>query len=114
MKSGITLLPRPQWAVLIPDHHDAFIGWQDFLVIEAKLATNRTNAGARPPREGIALCQGILGCGSCGKPMSTRYHRNGHPAYECKSRLDLDNTPPAGRSLPPPSTTPWPPGCWKR
>src|SRR5947199_4553214 len=93
VKSGITLLPRPQWAVLIPDHHDAFIGWQDFLVIEAKLATNRTNAGARPPREGIALCQGILGCGSCGKPMSTRYHRNGHPAYECNSRLDLDNTP---------------------
>jgi excisionase family DNA binding protein len=93
LKSTITLLPRPQWAVLIHDHHDAFISWADHLSIEAKLATNRTNTGARPPREGVALCQGILACGSCGKPMSTRYHRNGRPAYECKSRLDLDNTP---------------------
>jgi excisionase family DNA binding protein len=93
LKSTITLLPRPQWAVLIHDHHDAFISWADHLSIEAKLATNRTNTGARPPREGVALCQGILACGSCGKPMSTRYHRNGHPAYECKSRLDLEDTP---------------------
>ena len=31
--------------------------------------------GARPPREGTALCQGIIGCGSCGRPMSTRYQR---------------------------------------
>ena len=39
-----------------------------------KLAANRTNAGARPPREGSALCQGIITCGSCGKPMRTNYH----------------------------------------
>jgi DNA invertase Pin-like site-specific DNA recombinase len=93
VKSTVTLLPRPQWAVLIQEHHDAFISWADHLTIEAKLATNRTNAGARPPREGVALCQGILACGSCARPMSTRYHRNGHPAYECTSRQDLDNTP---------------------
>ena len=29
-----------------------------------RLAANRTNAGARPPREGAALCQGIVFCGS--------------------------------------------------
>src|SRR5205807_138605 len=89
----ITLLPRPQWAVLIREHHEGFTSWDDYLAIEAKLAANRTNAGARPPREGLALCQGILACGSCGRPMSTRYHRNGHAAYECNSRLDLLNTP---------------------
>jgi DNA invertase Pin-like site-specific DNA recombinase len=93
VRSTITLLPRPQWAVLIREHHDGFIGWDDYLATEATLAANRTNAGARPPREGVALCQGILACGSCGKPMSTRYHRNGHAAYECNSRLDLLNTP---------------------
>ena len=38
---------------------------------------------------GLALCQGIITCGSCGRPMSTRYHRNGHAAYECSaSRAD--------------------------
>jgi DNA invertase Pin-like site-specific DNA recombinase len=79
VRSTITLLARPQWAVLIREHHDGFIGWDDYLAIEAKLAANRTNAGARPPREGLALCQGILACGSCGRPMSTRYHRNGRP-----------------------------------
>jgi Recombinase zinc beta ribbon domain/Helix-turn-helix domain len=93
VRSTITLLPRPQWAVLIREHHDGFISWDDYLTVEAKLAANRTNAGARPPREGLALCQGILACGSCGRPMSTRYHRNGHAAYECHSRLDLLNTP---------------------
>lgn len=89
----ITLLPRPQWAVLIREHHDGFISWDDYLATEAKLAANRTNAGARPPRERLALCQGILTCGSCGRPMSTRYHRGGRAAYECNSRLDLLNTP---------------------
>jgi DNA invertase Pin-like site-specific DNA recombinase len=93
VRSTITLLPRPQWAVLIREHHDGFIGWDDYLATEAKLAANRTNAGARPPREGLALCQGILACGSCGRPMSTRYHRNGQAAYECNSRVDLLNTP---------------------
>jgi DNA invertase Pin-like site-specific DNA recombinase len=93
VRSTITLLPRPQWAVMIREHHDGFISWDDYLAVEAKLAANRTNAGARPPREGLALCQGILACGSCGRPMSTRYHRGGHAAYECHSRLDLLNTP---------------------
>jgi len=93
VRSTITLLARPQWAVLIRGHHDGFISWDDYLAAEAKLAANRTNAGARPPREGLALCQGILACGSCGRPMSTRYHRGGRAAYECNSRLDLLNTP---------------------
>ena len=35
------------------------------------MAANRTNAGARPPREGSALCQGVIACGSRGKPMRT-------------------------------------------
>jgi DNA invertase Pin-like site-specific DNA recombinase len=56
-------LPRSEWAVLIHDHHEGYIDWDTFLANEARLAANRTNAGARPPREGIALCQGIVFCG---------------------------------------------------
>src|SRR5256714_7948472 len=63
VKSTITLLPRSDWAVLIHEHHDGFINWTDHLAIEAKLATNRNNACARPPREGVPLCQGNLACG---------------------------------------------------
>lgn len=43
---------REEWAVLIEDHHDGYISWQDFLITEAKLAANNTKRGARPVREG--------------------------------------------------------------
>src|SRR5689334_18990967 len=85
--------PRPEWAVLIKDHHEGYITWADFLANEARLAANHTAAGARPAREGIALCQGIIVCGSCGKPMMTNYHTGQRPAYECSSRRDRLTTP---------------------
>jgi DNA invertase Pin-like site-specific DNA recombinase len=75
-------LPRDQWQVLLCDHHEGYLSWEQFLANEAKLAANRTNAGARPPREGLALCQGVIYCGSCGRCMGTRY-QGGHGYYEC-------------------------------
>ena len=77
-----TELPRSEWPVLILDHHRGYITWEQFLAIEAKLAANRTTTGARPPREGGALCQGIIFCGGCGRPMST-YSAGGHDYYDC-------------------------------
>ena len=91
--TAITERPRAEWPVLIKDHHEGYITWADYLASEARLAANRTNAGARPPREGCALCQGIIYCGSCGKPMRTSYHTDARPAYECSSRADRLTTP---------------------
>ncbi len=91
--SGITLLPMSDWQVCIRDHHPGYLSWEDYLSNRAKIAANRTHTGARPVREGHALCQGIIGCGSCGRPMSTRYHRNGAAAYECHARKDQQATP---------------------
>jgi DNA invertase Pin-like site-specific DNA recombinase len=88
----ITERPRAEWPVLIKDHHEGYITWADYLANEARLAANRTNAGARPPREGSALCQGIIYCGSCGKPMRTSYHTDARPSYEC-ARADRLTTP---------------------
>jgi DNA invertase Pin-like site-specific DNA recombinase len=85
--------PRAQWPVLIHDHHEGYLSWADYLTNETKLAANRTNAGARPPREGSALCQGIITCGSCGKPMRTNYHTDQRPSYECARRADGLTTP---------------------
>ena len=90
--TGLIERPRAEWPVLIKDHHEGYITWADYLANEAKLAANRTNAGARPPREGGALCQGIIVCGSCGKPMRTSYHTDARPSYEC-SRADRLTTP---------------------
>jgi DNA invertase Pin-like site-specific DNA recombinase/transposase-like protein len=94
VRTKTTELARGQWPVVIHGHHPGYITWDDYLANQARLAANLTNAGARPPREGQALCQGIITCGSCGRPMTTRYHRNGHAAYECSaSRADHMATP---------------------
>jgi hypothetical protein len=57
---------REEWTVLIEDHHEGYLTWQEYLAIEAKLAANNTQRRARPVREGTALCQGIISCGVCG------------------------------------------------
>src|SRR6202044_2762552 len=85
-------VPRDQWQVLIPDHHEGYISWQDYLAIEAKMAANQSSAGARPPREGSALCQGIIYCG-CGRHMGVRYHDDGRAYYSCRARSDQQATP---------------------
>ena len=96
--TGLVERPRAEWPVLIHDHHEGYLSWADYLVNETKLAANRTNAGARPPREGSALCQGIIICGSCGKPMRTNYRSGQKPSYECARRAD-GLTIPTCRSL---------------
>ncbi len=94
VRTKLSERPREEWPVVIHDHHHGYITWDDYLANQARLAANLTNAGARPPREGFALCQGIITCGSCGRPMSTRYHRDGNAAYECSaSRADHMATP---------------------
>ncbi len=114
VRTALVERPRAEWPVLIKDHHEGYITWADYLAHEARLAANRTNAGARPPREGCALCQGIIVCGSCGKPMRTSYHAEARPAYECSSRADRLTTPTSGRWPLPSWMTRWPACCWTR
>jgi DNA invertase Pin-like site-specific DNA recombinase len=83
---------QEEWPVLIHDHHPGYIGWEAFLSDRRRLAANNTQRGARPPREGACLLQGIVLCGSCGRPMATTYSRG--PSYECgHSRADCVVTP---------------------
>jgi excisionase family DNA binding protein len=93
VRTSLIERPRAEWPVLIQDHHEGYIAWADYLANEVRLAANRTNAGARPPREGSALCQGIITCGSCGKPMRTNYRSGQSPSYECTRRADGLTTP---------------------
>jgi hypothetical protein len=75
---------REDWTVLIEDHHEGYISWPEFLATEAKLAANNTKRGARPVREGTALCQGIIMCGACGGRIGTRYSRKDRKVtYKC-------------------------------
>ena len=86
-------LPRSEWAVVIQNHHQGYISWEQFLANEQRLAANNTRKGQRPPREGSAICQGILRCGACGGSMTTLHRREGS-YYECgHSRADHISTP---------------------
>jgi excisionase family DNA binding protein len=94
--TAVNRRPREGWAVLIPEHHEGYITWAKYLEIEARLAGNRTGTGARPPREGVPLCQGIIFCGSCGMPRTTSYRRaDGSCDYVC-TRARSDATATAG------------------
>ena len=104
---------RTEWETLIVDHHPGYITWDRYLANEARLATNRTNTGARPPREGAALCQGIIICGGCGRPMDVHYVDR-RPHYDCPGPAPITSGPRrATRCGLSPSTSPSPGACSK-
>ena len=74
--------PAEDAAVLIRDHHRAYASWETFVANRQRLADNSTRRGAHPPREGAALLQGIILCGTCGRSMTVSYS-HGRPAYHC-------------------------------
>jgi DNA invertase Pin-like site-specific DNA recombinase len=86
-------LPQDRWEVVIPDHHPGYISWDTFCANQRQLAANQTQRGARPPREGNSLLQGIALCGHCGTSMGVTYSSSGAAHYRCRSRLDETHTP---------------------
>ena len=84
--------PIDSWSVLIQDHHQPYISWQQFLENQQILSHNQTNNPehllANIAREGRALLQGLILCGGCGRRLSPRYKGNGgiYPVYECSAR----------------------------
>ncbi len=77
------------WRVNLPEHHEGYIPWEEFLSNQVRLAKNRTNGEETllngPAREGLALLQGLLLCGHCGRALTVRYTGNGgiYPCYQC-------------------------------
>jgi DNA invertase Pin-like site-specific DNA recombinase len=90
--SRITKAPLDSWTVLIKDHHEAYISWDEFLHNQKVLENNQTNGEKTllggPVREGLALLQRLLICGICGRRLTVRYKGNGgiYPTYECNWR----------------------------
>jgi len=84
-------LPREEWLVLIPNHHEGYITWDEFEDNQRRLRETAQAYGKdrrkSPPREGPALLQGLAICGVCGRRMTVRYHsRQGElvPEYVCQ------------------------------
>jgi len=92
VRSRIARMPRDQWLVEIRDHHEGYITFQQQLKNLDIIERNRTNPPesvlSGPVREGLAMLQGLLICGSCGRRLTPRYRGNGgiYPIYECNWR----------------------------
>jgi DNA invertase Pin-like site-specific DNA recombinase len=103
-KIHIEDLPRSQWIALVKDAHVGYITWEDYERNEAQLVMNsQAYAPQRfsPPREGPALLQGLLICGTCGERMTARYHQRGGqrivPDYLCAHKSIEQGEPPCQR-----------------
>ncbi len=105
-KRATTILPRQEWISFIPGAHPGYITMDQYDANIAKLAANAAAHGrdraAGPPREGAALCQGIIICGTCGTRMTVRYHRRrgtDWPTYLCQ-RDGIENARPICTAIP--------------
>jgi len=84
---------QKDWDVLILDHHEGYISWEEY---QHNMETLAQNTNKKRPvvkgsvRGGKALLGGLLRCGHCGRKLFVRYHgRNGrHKRYDCSRRQD--------------------------
>src|SRR6266478_9396301 len=90
-KKRVRKLPRSQWSVFLPDHHDGFIDWSTYEANRARISANTHprphQSGGGAVREGTALLQGLAVCGHCGRKLSTHYTgRTASPGYHCAGK----------------------------
>jgi len=80
--------------VLITDHHESYIGWDEYQRTQTLIAHNAVSRGDAvrgAVRSGHALLVGLLRCGHCGRKLHVEYPSQGHIRYACmSSRLDPD------------------------
>lgn len=92
VKEKIVKLPQSEWRVLIKDHHEAYISWDEYMDNQNRLRKNQTNSKETvlpgPAREGLAMLHGLLLCSYCGRRITVRYQGKGkvRPYYQCNSK----------------------------
>ena len=97
-------VPREEWTVLIPDHHQGFVSWERYCEIADQLRANwrpPRGHGGGAVREGTALLQGLIRCGRCGRMMQTAYSglKGNCPRYACARGAQLYGTATHCQSL---------------
>jgi DNA invertase Pin-like site-specific DNA recombinase len=86
VRTKVVHLPREKWPVVIHDHHDAHLSWDDYLANQSRLSANLTQAGARPPRKDTPCARGSstagpadIGCrpttATTGSPTTNAHRR---------------------------------------
>lgn len=83
-------IAQNDWKIVIQDHHDGYITWNEYLENQKRLTENKQYgmdalANKGPVREGLTLLQGLMLCSYCGHKVSVRYQGVGgnRPYYVC-------------------------------
>ncbi len=77
---------REDWTVLITDHHDGYISWEEFQSNQTLIANNANGKGAMVQgsvKRGGALLSGLLRCGHCGAKLLAQYPGPTVIRYQC-------------------------------
>lgn len=94
VRKRVRKLPRSEWGVLIPEHHEGYIDWATYEANQTRISTNirpQPHQGGGAVREGAALLQGLATCGHCGRRLRTHYRgRNHTPGYHCAGKDIVD------------------------
>src|SRR5215468_4693386 len=89
VRKRVRHLPREEWSVFLPGHHEGFIDWATFEANQARLQSNiraELHQAGRALREGSALLQGLAVCGNCGRRLRIAYPgTNATPRYYCEN-----------------------------
>lgn len=81
---------REDWAVLILDHHEGYIGWDVYQSNQTMIAHNdnaRGNAVRGSIKHGEALLAGLLRCGHCGAKLLAQYPGPRVIRYQCSGYM---------------------------
>ncbi|MER9821542.1 recombinase family protein [Mesorhizobium sp. M0115] len=80
--------PASEWAVVLNDHHEGYIGWSEYERNQELLAANAYGkaGGVKSGRGGRALLPGLISCGRCGRRLVVMYagRGQGYPVYRCE------------------------------
>lgn len=80
------------WNVLIRDHHQGYIAWEQFEANQRMLHENahmQQRTARKSARGGRALLTGLIRCGRCGRLMRVFYGMNSGHAHRYQCRGDV-------------------------
>jgi excisionase family DNA binding protein len=90
---------RPEWEVLLLDHHEGYLSWAEYERNQRLIADNANGKGLMvrgAVRRGETLLAGMLRCGHCGRKLHVAYSgTNGDVGrYHCRGAMLNHGTDP--------------------
>ena len=82
------------WEVLIKDHHEGYISWEEFARNQEIISDNangKSYLGRGSIRRGEALLPGLFRCGRCGRKLTVHYGSRGTHTqrYACRGAFSV-------------------------